>query len=124
VFLNIFHVRAALAIAGLMVLIAFLASGGSFGRKNTIQIEFGMYPREFQGLQVEIDGEMVGTLERLGQATRTPFSVKDGEHTVRVLHPEYACEKGVISTGVGGSDVMLVLDFVGERDGKPLIGFQ
>jgi hypothetical protein len=89
-FMNVFKVRAVWAIAGLVVMIGYLATGGSFGSRNTILIEFGMYPEDFAGMQVEIDGEIAGTLT-LGEET---------------------------------GQVMLIVDFIGERDGKPVIGFQ
>jgi hypothetical protein len=126
--LNILHVRAALAIAGVVVLIGYLASGGSFGSKSTLDIEFGMYPEEFEGLEVEIDGAVVGRLERFGQATRTRFAVGDGRHTVRVLHPELASREKEVTTGAGGRTVMMILDIVDMGDGRggsePTIVFQ
>ena len=122
--MNILHVRIAMILAGVVVLVGYLATGGSFGGKSTIMIEFGMYPREFQGLDVEIDGEVVGKLEMFGAATRTGFAVKDGKHTVRVLHPEFACDPATIISGTGASHVMLILDFTGQRDGETVIGFQ
>jgi hypothetical protein len=122
--LNVFHVRAAMAIAGVMLMVAYLASGGSFGSKSTVLIEFGMYPREFQGCEVEIDGKVVGRLTMFGQASRTAFSVKDGKHVLRVLSPEWESQAFEFEAGAGARDVHLILDFVGERNGKPLIGFQ
>ena len=122
-FLNIFHVRAALVLAGILVLVGYLAAGGSFGSKSTIMIEFGMYPEEFEGLEVEIDGEVAGTLQKFGQATRTGFAVKDGKHTIRILHPEFKSDTQTISTGTGASDVMLVLDIYSSGD-DVVIGFQ
>ena len=123
-FMNVFKVRAAMAIAGVVMLIGFLAMGGSFGDKNSIMIEFGMYPEEFEGCDVEIDGEVVGKLQMFGQATRTAFAVNDGKHTIRVIHPDLKCDAMSITSGAGGSDVMLILDFMGERDGETVIGFQ
>jgi len=110
-FLNIFKVRLALAVAGLVVLGGYLAAGGGFGSKSTISIEYGMYPREFAGLQVEIDGKVVGTLKGFGNATRTAFAVKDGRHTVRVLHPDLECLPRTVTSGAGGRNVMLILDY-------------
>ena len=89
-----------------------------------MMIEFGMYPEEFIGCDVEIDGKVVGKLEMFGQATRTAFGVKDGKPTIRVIHPELICDAETITSGAGGSSVMLILDFMGERDGQPVIGFQ
>ena len=50
--------------------------------------------------------------------------MKDGRHTIRVIHPEFVCDSRTITSGVGGSSVMLILDFMGERDGQGVIGFQ
>ena len=122
-FLNIFHVRAALALAGILVLVGYLAAGGSLGSRSTITIEFGMYPEEFEGLDVEIDGTVVGKLKKFGQATRTAFAVKDGRHTVRILHPEYQSITENVTTGTGGRQVMLILD-IGNSGDDVLIGFQ
>lgn len=123
-FLNIFKVRGVMAIAGIVVMIGYFVMGGSFGATNSVMIEFGMYPEEFEGCEVEIDGEVVGKLQMFGQATRTAFAVKDGRHTIRVIHPEFVCDSRTITSGVGGSSVMLILDFMGERDGQGVIGFQ
>lgn len=110
-FLNVFKVRAVLAVAGMVVLAAYFAMGGSFGSKSSIVIEFGMYPDEFIGSEVEIDGQVAGELKMFGNATRTAFQVKDGKHTVRIRHPEYASEEWKVDSGVGGRNVMIVLDF-------------
>ena len=122
-FLNIFHVRAVLFLAGILVLIGYIAAGSSFGSKSTIIIEFGMYPEEFEGLDIEIDGTVVGKLQKFGQATRTSFQVKDGKHAVRVLHPEYQSITENVTTGAGGRHVMLILDIHNSGD-DVVIGFQ
>jgi len=70
-----------------------------------------MYPDEFIGSEVEIDGEVAGELKMFGNATRTAFQVKDGKHTVKIRHPEYASEEWKIDSGVGGRNVMIILDF-------------
>jgi len=63
-----------------------------FEPKPTIVIEWGMYPSEFEGLEIEIDREVVGRLERFGENHRTAFPVRKGTHVVRVLHPELKCK--------------------------------
>ena len=123
-FMNVFKVRAVWAIAGLVVMIGYLATGGSFGSRNTILIEFGMYPEDFAGMQVEIDGEIAGTLTQYGQATRNAFSVKDGTHRVALRDPRFASHVETVTLGEETGQVMLIADFIGERDGKPVIGFQ
>ncbi len=123
-FLNVFKIRAIMVIAGIVVMIGYFAMGGSFGATNSVMIEFGMYPEEFEGCDVEIDGKVAGKLQMFGQATRTAFAVKDGRHSIRVIHPEFASDSRTITSGAGGSSVMLILDFMGERDGQAVIGFQ
>lgn len=127
-FLNVFKVRLAMALAGIIVLVGYVAAGGSFGGKSSIIIDFGMYSRDLEGARVEIDGEVAGTLQMFGQATRTAFAVKDGEHTVRILHPDLAGHPQTVITGVGGRDVMLIADIFEMRgeDGevRATIGFQ
>ena len=97
------RVRLVVGLAGLVILAAYLATGGSFGRKGSIAIEFGMNPREFDGLAVEIDGKPAGKLEAKGQGTRSTFRVSSGEHTVRVLHPTYPSVVRTVTTGGGPS---------------------
>jgi len=74
---------------------------------------------------VEIDGQVVGELKRFGNATRTSFAVKDGRHTVKVIHPEFACRPATFNSGAGAHTVHLILDFVpsSSTDGAPMIGF-
>lgn len=123
-FLNVMKVRAVWMVAGVVMLVGYFAMGGSFGNKSTIMIEFGMYPREFEGLDVEIDGQVAGQLRMFGAATRTGFQVKDGKHTVRILHPRLASAQRTVTTGAGASQVMLILDIQGGPDGESMIGFQ
>ena len=121
---NIFWVRVALIAIPLVALFGYVATGGSFEQKANITIEFGIEASEFVGCEVEIDGEVVGTLQRFGNANRTAFAVKDGKHTVRVLHPEFECEPVSVNSGAGAQTVLLVLDFLGSSaDGSPMIGF-
>jgi hypothetical protein len=80
----------------------------------TISIDFSMYPEEFEGLEVEIDGEVVGRLEPVGQYRRNGFTVMKGTHTVRVLHPEYDCPPVEVNADNAALDVILMMD-IGER---------
>ena len=84
--MNALHMRFAAIAGGILLLGFFILSGGSLGSPEVIQIDFGMYPEVFEGAEVEIDGKVVGTLERTGQATRAGFKVEEGKHVVRVLH--------------------------------------
>jgi hypothetical protein len=105
------RIRLWLMISGILVVGIYLLAGGSFaGPKNVILIEFGMYPDEFEGLEVYIDGQPAGELRRFGNAFKTGFEVDDGEHTVSVAHPDYECRPTRVFTGVGGQKVHLILD--------------
>ncbi len=127
-FLNVFKVKMVFVVAGLAVLGGFLAAGGRFGPRSTIVIEYGMYPRDFAGLEVEIDGEVAGVLKGFGAATRTAFEVEDGRHVVTVRHPELECRPRTVTSGAGGRSVVLILDYRDQAraDGtvKPVLAFQ
>lgn len=124
-FVNIFWVRVALVAVPIMAMLGFLMSGGSFGQKSSIVIEYGIEAALFEGSEVEIDGQVVGELKRFGNASRTAFAVKDGRHTVKVLHPEFDCRPATFNSGAGAHTVHLILDFVpsSDPDGAPMIGF-
>jgi hypothetical protein len=111
--LNLARLRLGGAVAGLLVLGIYLMGGGSLsmGGKSTVQIEFGMYPDEFEGCEVVIDGETVGTLRRVGSAYRNGFPVKDGDHTIELRHPDVASRPTRFTAGAGASHVMLIADF-------------
>ena len=57
------HVRVMGIILGITVVFLFLLMGGSMGNPCIIQIDFSMYPEEFEGLEVEIDGEIALLME-------------------------------------------------------------
>ena len=125
-FLNSWRIRLGLAAAGVIVLVMYLfATGGSLvpGSKPGILIEFGSYPQQFEGLQVEIDGQVVGELKRYGQATRTGFEVSKGEHTVRVISPNFDCTPTKVTTTLPGQKVMLLLevDDAYSSNGRPML---
>ncbi len=117
-FLDASKIRVVFMIAGLVlggVWFAMVGTGGG----STILVDFGMYPDDFLGCEVEIDGEVVGELKMFGNATRTGFAVKDGKHVVRVLHPEYASDAIEVDTGTGARSVSIILDFQSvQRDGR------
>jgi hypothetical protein len=97
----------------IVVAVAALWLWGGLGRQDTsvIIIEFGVAPTEFEGLEVVIDDEVVGTLKKLGARTQTGFKVSDGDHVVCVRHPELPCEPARVTSGFGGQRVMLMADF-------------
>jgi hypothetical protein len=86
-----------------------------------IQIDFGMYPEVFEGAEVEIDGKVVGTLERTGQATRAGFKVKEGKHVVRVLHAELGSQEMQVEVRPG-EKVRVMLDMVEHYDSRTRTG--
>jgi len=111
-YLNAMRIRLGLMVAGALLFGFYLLNGGSFvlGSKSVILIEFGMYPDEFEGLEVLIDGESAGTLRRFGNAFKTGFEVEDGDHVVEVKHPEIPCRPVKVTSGYGGHRVMLIMD--------------
>jgi hypothetical protein len=109
-FLNLFRIRIGVMITGILLAGMYFAGGGSFGNKPVIQIEFGMWPEEFEGCEVMIDDEVAGTLRRFGNAFRTGFEVKDGKHTVKLVHPELPSEPVTVTSGAGGRTVLLIAD--------------
>jgi hypothetical protein len=117
VFLNAFRIRLALMGAGILVLCLYLLSGGRLGPadRGTIAIEYGMYPREFEGLEVAVDGQVVGTLVGHGSMTRAAFAIREGEREVRVIHPEYGCTPRRLEVS-SGRTVMLILDIGSQVD--------
>jgi hypothetical protein len=120
-FLNALHMRIAAIAGGVILLGVFFLFGGSFGSPEVIQLDFGMYPEVFEGAEVEIDGRVVGTLERTGQATRAGFKVKQGKHVVRVLHAKFESEDMQIEVRKG-EKVRVMLDMVERYDPESRLG--
>ena len=114
-FLNALHIRFAAIGAGVVVLGLFLLMGGSLGNPEIVQLDFGMYPELLEGCRVEIDGRVVGTLERTGQSTRAGFEVDEGRHVIRVLHPEMGSEEIEVQLAKG-EKARLLLDVVERYD--------
>lgn len=106
--LNPGRIRAALMIAGVLALAIFFAFGGR--PRPVIQVEFSSYPEVFQGMTVEIDGRPAGTLRPLGSSHRAQFTVTEGRHTIRVVHPMYASIERSVNVRADGSPVILILD--------------
>jgi hypothetical protein len=104
------RIRAALMVAGVLVTALYFAFGGKLGPQPVVQIEFGMYPEVFNGLTVEIDGKPAGKLQMMGAANRTGFIVKEGTHTIRVLHPMYASVERSVDVRANGRPMLLILD--------------
>jgi hypothetical protein len=97
--------------AVVVVLVIFFMMGGRFTPETgAIQIDFSMDEKTFVGLEVEIDGEVVGELKHFGAMMRSGFEVEPGEHEVRVLHPEFRCEPARVEVEAG-EGVLLLLDY-------------
>jgi hypothetical protein len=122
------RVTAALVILGVVSILGFVVFGGRFAPRPEVQIEFGSYPEVFQGMSVEIDGKPSGILQPSGSAHRTGFTVTEGPHTIRVVHPLYVSLERRVDVPAGGKPVLLVLDLQptvdprGQR--RTAIGFQ
>jgi hypothetical protein len=110
-YLNAFRIRIGLIGAGILTTLIYVALGGRFGpgSKGAIQIEYGMYPEEFSGAEVLIDGEVAGTLKPFGSATRTGFEIERGEHAVRIRHPRFPSMERKVQVEAG-SGVLLILN--------------
>jgi len=119
--MNALHMRFAAIAGGILLLGFFILSGGSLGSPEVIQIDFGMYPEVFEGAEVEIDGKVVGTLERTGQATRAGFEVKEGKHVVRVLHAELGSQEMRVEVRKG-EKVRVMLDMIEHYDRETRTG--
>jgi len=98
---------ALLAIVVSLIAMWFLFGGNS---SSVIAIEFGISPRDLIGTEVVIDGEVVGTLQRMGSRTQTGFKVSDGDHIVTLRHPEFRTRQTRVTSGFGGQRVLLVAD--------------
>jgi uncharacterized protein (DUF1684 family) len=107
--LNALHMRFGAIAAGIILLVlgarAFFPSAKSY-----VSIEFGADPDTFAGAPVEIDGQAVGKLERTGQATRIAFPVDKGEHTIRVVHPNFECAVTRFAARGSGDKLHMLLD--------------
>jgi hypothetical protein len=95
--LNALHMRFAAIAAGLVIFVLVgLAGGRPDPAAGYVLIDFSSGPDIFRGLEVEIDGEVVGTLESVGGTHRNAFGVKRGTHEVRVLHPAIGCRTATV----------------------------
>jgi len=102
----------------------FVAAGRyAPGAAGTIQIEYGMHAQEFEGLDVEIDGQVAGPLKPFASSTRAGFAVKEGQHRVRLLTPNLP-SRGEKVQVYAGSSVLLLLeveDRVGEDGARGVV---
>jgi hypothetical protein len=99
--LDSWHLRIAFLVMGLVAWLIFQGATGRIGGKQrgTVIVEFGAYPEEFAGLDVEVDGRVVGRLQTMGGQARTGFLVTEGYHELRVTGPEWHSVPRTIEVG-------------------------
>jgi hypothetical protein len=100
-------------------LLAALWFGFGGGKSAVILFDFSISPRDFEGAEVIIDGEVVGTLKRMGNRLQTGFRVADGEHVVTLRHPEFLVRQTKVTSGFGAQQVVIQVDFgrsAGDRE--------
>ena len=104
--------RAALGIVGLGLVSAWVWGTGR--TSHTVQIDYSWGRDALDSADVEIDGEVVGILQRYGRSQFvTGFRVEPGEHTVRVLLE--GCTSTPETFSLGGSDGRVAV-FMAEVD--------
>ena len=75
--------RGAIGIVGLGLVLAWLWMSG--GTRHLIQIDYSWAKQELDSAEVEINGEVVGILQRYGRSNFvTGFEVEPGERVVSV----------------------------------------
>lgn len=108
--LRVLRWRAALALVGFALVFAYFAFSGRPG--HTIQIDYQWAREVLDSADVEIDGVVVGILQRYGNNNFvTGFGVEPGEHDIRVLLDD--CEsvpERVILGGMDGRFATLMAD--------------
>jgi hypothetical protein len=89
--LDSWRLRIAFLALGLVAWLVFMGASGRIGGKprGVVVIQFGAYPDEFAGLDVEVDGKVLGQLQYMNGQTRTGFSLTEGYHDIRVTGPRW-----------------------------------
>ena len=87
------------------------------GLTFVIQIEFGIAPELLEGAQVVVDGEVVGTLTRMGSRTVSGFKVGDGEHSVELRLEGYRSASVSVNPASQGGAALLQADVGQVSDG-------
>lgn len=76
--------RAAVGVIGVGLVFAWVSMSGGTG--HLLQIDYSWAREMLDSAEVEIDGEVVGILQRYGRSNFvTGFELEPGEHVVRVL---------------------------------------
>ncbi len=104
-----------LALVAVGIIMTVVMAKASPADQYIILIEFGTMP-SLEGTEVVIDGQVAGTLKKMGPRTQTGFKVGEGDHTVSFNHPEYESETARVSTGFGGQKVMLMPELANRRE--------
>lgn len=91
--------RAAIGLVGAGLVVAWVVMAG--GAQHIIQIDYRWGGDFLDSAQVEIDGQVVGVLQRYGRSNYTTgFEVEPGEHVVRILTDE--CDATPKTVTIGG----------------------
>jgi hypothetical protein len=106
--------RASLLVVGLVLVVAYVSMSGR--TSHTVQIDYGWARDMLDSADVEIDGAVVGILQRYGRSNFvTGFRVEPGEHVVRVLTDD--CVAVPDTVRLGGGDGRLVTLMADVDDG-------
>ncbi|GMV05341.1 MAG: hypothetical protein AMXMBFR53_16200 [Gemmatimonadota bacterium] len=105
--------RAAWLVAAVLLMVLWRLTAGKPG--HVVQIEFGMDPELFTGAQVLVDGEVVGTLERLRSRTLNGFRVEEGRREVALRKDGFASEPTVVEVGGFGGGPQRLMAEVEDR---------
>lgn len=109
--LDSWHLRIAFLAMGLVASLVFLAATGRIGGtpRGVVVIQFGAYPDEFAGLDVEVDGQVIGRLQYMHGQSRTGFALTEGYHDLRVTGARWQSVPRKVEVGRDRT-VNLVLD--------------
>jgi len=105
--------RAAWLVTGALVMLLWRLAAGK--PEQVVQIEFGMDPETFTGAEVLVDGQVVGTLERLRSRTLNGFRVEEGRHEIALRKEGFAAEAIVVDVGAFGAGPPRLLAVVEDR---------
>ena len=82
-----------------------MKSGPVAATSATIQIDYQTHP-QFEGVPVEIDGEIVGQLAQTGGDRRAVFHVQPGRHVVRLRHSGYESKMMKVEVGRNNAAIL------------------
>jgi hypothetical protein len=97
--------RMAILIVGAGLVMAWVWMTG--GTTHVLQIDYTWGGPFLDSAQVELDGQVIGLLQRYGRSNWvTGFEVEPGEHVVRILRE--SCDATPKTFRIGGDDGRLV----------------